>query len=83
MYVDDRSPGAVLGGREPFTIDEAAIEGEAQWDFAAGAIRSLDLTAYAKVEPERIDPLGRRIERRSIEQIFSIRRLDADAAEAR
>jgi hypothetical protein len=83
VYVDDRTPKAVLEGREPFTIDEASVEGAARWDLGLGALRSLDLTTYARVEPQRIDPLGRRIERRSIEQIFTIRRLDAEAAAAR
>lgn len=83
IWVDDRSPRAVLSGREPFTIDRVEIAGEARWDLDLGALRSLDLTAYAMIEPASIDPLGRRIERRSIKQVFTIRRIDADAASAR
>jgi len=82
-YEDDRAPNAVLAGREPFTIDEASIEGEARWNLDIGALESLVLDAYARVEPATIDPLGRRIERRSIEEVFTIRRIDPDAAAAR
>jgi len=78
-YTDDRPPLAVLGGRPVMAIDEASIEGDARWRAELGVLAHLDLTAYARIEPAQVDPLGRRIERRSVEERFVVRRLDSPA----
>lgn len=74
-YIDDRPPMAVLDGREVMVIDESTIEGEAAWRPEDGVLESLRLTVEARIEPVRIDPLGRRIERRTLGQSYSIQRL--------
>lgn len=74
-YTDNRSPVAVVTGRQAMTVDESTLAGAAVWRTDIGALESLELTASATIEPIEIDPLGRRIERKSIEQEFIIRRL--------
>ncbi|MFG0275382.1 MAG: hypothetical protein ACF8QF_10030 [Phycisphaerales bacterium] len=81
-YTDNRSPLAMVTGRQPMTIDASTLSGAAVWRTDLGALESLELTASATLEPDPLDPLGRRIERKSIEESFIIRRIEPAEAGA-
>lgn len=72
---DARATDARLDGDPRFVPVTISVDGQGLWNVADHLMESLHVEADAFLEPDRIDPLGKRIERRKMEIEITVERV--------
>jgi hypothetical protein len=72
---DARQVDARLDGEPRFVPVTISVDGQGAWNVADHLMDSLHLEADAFLEPDEIDPLGRRIERRKMQIEITVERI--------